>query len=115
MQTEKPTVNSPVGAGTCFFPITGMIRTFLTFGVSAHKLKKIQSQCPNTNPDYVICTVGALGIWLDNNIRAFWSEVVSSSVVIPQCDILAGGISCGWSKGLETIFTNSDIKFIHPH
>ena len=72
-------------------------------------------QYPDTNPDDVIRTVEALGIWLDNNVGAFWSEVVSSSVVILQYDRLAGGISCGWSKGLETIFTNSDIKSTRSH
>ena len=54
----------------------------LVLGVRASELKKIRSQYPNTNPD--ICMVEALGIWLETNVHASWSDVVtavSSSVV----------------------------------
>ena len=80
MQTEKPTVNSLLleleSVSYKWYELA------LVLGVSANELKKIRSQYPNANPD--ICMVEALGIWLNTNAHASWSEVVtavSSSVV----------------------------------
>ena len=58
----------------------------LLLGVSASELKKIQTQYHSNGLDR--CMVEALGKWVDTNINASWSEVVTavgSSVVGDKC------------------------------
>ena len=89
LQTEKPTVNSLLmelhSVSYKWYELA------LALGVSDNDLKKIQSQYRNASPN--ICMAAALSIWLDSNVHASWSEVitaVNSPIVGDKC--LAGDI-----------------------
>ena len=80
MQTEKPSLKSLLlelqSVSYKWYELA------LLLGVSDNELKKIQSQYCNASPNR--CMIEALGIWLDTNVHASWSEVViavSSPVV----------------------------------
>lgn len=80
MQTEKPSLRSLLSelqsVSFKWYELAVML------GVHDNELKQIQSQYRNASPNR--CMMEALGLWLDTNVHASWSEVVtavSSSIV----------------------------------